>query len=76
MQHIANSSENSNVESGAYDEATRIAEVTFRGGRNYQYENVPADVGSGLLLALESPGESAGRYVAANIRGQYPTTAL
>lgn len=55
----------SNVKSIGYDMAAQELEVEFNSGV-YVYSDVPPQVYSELMAA-----ESAGKYVAANIKGLY-----
>ena len=57
-----------NIAEVGYDPAARRLEIRFRGGRTYEYLNVPTDVFEGLLNA-----SSKGAYFHRRIRGRYPT---
>jgi KTSC domain len=56
----------SNLVSVGYDERSEILEVEFKGGRVYQYMNVPQIVYDQLMSA-----SSQGSYFNANIRNNY-----
>ncbi len=50
----------------AYDDETKILEVTFTSGQTYTFHEVPAEIYDGLLAA-----GSPGRYYHAFIKGQF-----
>jgi len=56
----------SNVTSVGFDPATKTMEIEFKDGSVYHYHGVEPDTHSGLLSA-----KSIGKYVHANIKGQY-----
>lgn len=57
------------IERAAYDEASHVLHVWFRGGARYCYSDVPRAIYDGLVRA-----PSAGRYFADAIRGCYPSS--
>lgn len=57
----------SDLASVGYDSETSTLEVAFRSGGIYQYFNVPER----HFQALTSGRGSAGRYMNANVRGNY-----
>ena len=61
MQRIPLSS--SNVESAGYDPIRGILEISFKGGRIYNYSDVPPDVYAGLMAA-SSPGAYVNQFIA------------
>jgi len=54
----------SNLRSVGYDPDTETLQVEFISGTIYEYDKVPPDLHSGLMLA-----QSKGMFFAANIRG-------
>ena len=60
----------SNVTAVGYDAATETLRIDFNSG-TYDYSNVPEDVYEGLVTAA-----SVGRFIAQNIRGNYPSTKV
>lgn len=50
-----------------YDQNSKTLEIEFKGGRVYQYFNVPLHVFEGLRSAVDSHG----KYFNAHIKGQY-----
>jgi hypothetical protein len=56
-----------NIRSIGYDATSAVLEVTFKNGRTYQYEAVPAEVHVAFLNAA-----SHGSYHHANIKARYP----
>lgn len=59
----------SNLRSVGYDQNISLLEIEFKGGRLYQYSNVPAMIYNGLMSA-----SSHGKYFHRNIRDKYATT--
>jgi hypothetical protein len=57
-----------NIAEVGYDPLENRLEIRFRGGRTYEYLNVPLHVFEGLLHA-----SSKGSYFYRRIRGRYPT---
>lgn len=58
--------ESSDVVSVGYDEAARLLEVEFRGGRLYRYRDVEPEIYQQFLRA-----ESHGQYLFAHVNGRY-----
>ncbi len=58
--------ESSNLERAKYDEKTSTLEIEFKGGRIYQYFDVPETVFKGLISA-----SSHGEFFHAQIKGHY-----
>ncbi len=58
--------DSSNVESIGYDENSLTLQVEFKNGGVYQYFDVPEELFIGLRDA-----DSVGRYLNANIKGNY-----
>lgn len=54
------------VDSFRYDPAARVLSVTFKGGGEYHYSDVPQGVVDGFKKA-----ESAGKYLASSIKGKF-----
>ena len=61
MHHVTVKS--SNIESVAYDPATRELHVRFKNGGTYSYEDVPAEKHAALMAA-----PSVGGYLHAHVR--------
>lgn len=59
--------DSSNLSMIRYDDETNTLEVEFRGGRVYQYFDVPQPLFEGLRDATESHG----KYLNAHIKGHY-----
>lgn len=57
----------SNLASVGYDEKSQTLEVEFQDGSVYQYYNVPKTIYDQLMAE-----SSKGKYLAANIKGQFP----
>jgi hypothetical protein len=57
-----------NIAEVGYDSSACRLEIRFRGGRTYEYLNVPQHVFEGLLNA-----SSKGTYFHRRIRERYPT---
>lgn len=68
MERVPQSS--SSVVSLGYDPAAKLLEVEFRGGRVYQYADVPPDVYAELTApgTVQDPTPSVGRRFQALIR--------
>ena len=58
--------DSTSIQALQYDETTKVLQIRFARGSEYQYEGVPADVVTGLAHA-----SSPGRYFRANIAGAY-----
>ena len=58
----------SNIQSIGYDDEVKSLYVTFKGGKTYEYENVPASVYDEL-----SEAESVGKYFNQFIKNNYVT---
>lgn len=56
----------SNIESIGYDSNSATLEIEFLNGTIYQYFDIPDNVYDGLMGA-----DSQGKYLAANIKGNY-----
>lgn len=56
----------SNIAEVGYDESSATMEVLFRGGRLYQYFDVPSRVYQELVQA-----DSCGRYLNQEIKGRF-----
>lgn len=56
----------SNVEAIMYHQKSRELIVTYRGGREYVYRDVPPEIWAGIEAA-----ESVGRYLHEFVKGQY-----
>jgi hypothetical protein len=61
----------SNITSIGYESENRILEIEFRGGRVYQYSEVPQSVYLSLMAA-----ESHGRFFWLHVRFNYFTRQL
>lgn len=61
--------DSSAIASARYDTARRVLEITFTGGRVYDYRGVPEAIWTALLKA-----DSKGRFFNAQIRDVYPAT--
>lgn len=59
--------ESTNLIRVRYDPSMYVLEIEFKGGRQYQYFDVPESVFEGLCAAVGAHGE----YFNANIRGQF-----
>lgn len=59
----------SNVEAHGYDAATRTLAVRFKGGGEYRFTDVPADLADKFAAA-----ESKGSFFAKSIRGHFTST--
>lgn len=57
----------SHVEAVKYDADTKALTITFRGGRQYQYSDVPKDLADGLH---QSP--SKGSFIHSYIKNKFP----
>ena len=56
----------SNLDSIGYNESDRKLRVLFKGGRLYEYSNVPIDI----FIALQK-AESLGKFFQANVRTSF-----
>ena len=63
--------DSSSVTRVGYDEATSDLKIEYRSGWEYLYAGVPANVYEDLLSA-----KSVGKFVNAEIKPNYPYTAL
>lgn len=63
--------QSSNLTARGYDAQSQTLQLTFRGDSTYRYADVPGSVYEGLVKA-----ESAGRYVAAEIKGKFKATKV
>jgi hypothetical protein len=61
----------SNIEAHTYSPETGQLTVTYRGGRQYSYAGVPAEIADGLEKA-----DSKGRFIHANIIDKFPATKI
>ena len=59
------------IVSVGHDPATNTLEIEFKGGRGYQYADVPVEKHLALMGA-----ESIGKHFAGHIQGLHPTTKL
>ncbi len=57
----------SHVEAVKYDEETKALTITFRGGRQYTYSDVPKDLADGLHQS-----SSKGSFIHSYIKNKFP----
>lgn len=70
--HIpVNKVESSMIEGHGYDAARKCLRVTFKGGKSYDYDDVPPELHASLLKA-----ESAGKFINAHIARRFKTHRL
>ena len=63
----------SNIQSVAFDDATKTLEVRFKGNSGtYSYNGVPREV----YDRMTSGGESAGKLLATAVKGKFPYTKV
>lgn len=65
------------VSAVAHDAAARVLGVVFRGGAEYRYSGVPAEVHAALVSESDRrargvPGASVGALLARAVKGKYP----
>lgn len=63
--------ESSSMVDAGFDADSGVLEITFRSGKRYRYENVPAEVFDKLMSA-----DSAGKFFASAIRPMYQAIAV
>lgn len=69
MNHVKVKS--SNIDSIAYSEPERKMEVKFKGGKTYEYTDVPPEVHAELLNS-SSPGSHFAAHIKPYFRGTKP----
>jgi hypothetical protein len=66
MKRSESLSGSSAIARAAYDDETKLLEVTFTSGQTYTFHEVPVEIYDGLLAA-----GSPGRYYHSQIKGQF-----